>query len=159
VSVATRRARADLVRGRRAGVVSRLLAGGIDLVATAVILFGLLVGFSTLRYIVGVGPLRLPRPSALFSAAAFPLVEVGYLATTWSASGRSIGKEIVGLRAVRAAGTRLEPWRAFLRAAVCTVLGGPFLLWALVSSRNAAIHDLALRTAVVHDWSDEVRTA
>jgi uncharacterized RDD family membrane protein YckC len=31
-----------------------------------------------------------------------------------------------------------------------------FLLWALVSKRNAGIHDLLLSTAVVHDWEPRV---
>jgi uncharacterized RDD family membrane protein YckC len=158
VTVATRRARADRVRGRRAGLISRLLADGIDLVVTGMILFGALIGFAVVRYMVGSAPLRLPRVSGVFTAVAFPLTEIVYLAITWAGSGRSVGKSLVGLRVVRAEGARLGRLQATVRAVLCTFFGGPSLLWAAFSSRNAAVHDLVLHTTVVHDWSDEVRT-
>ncbi len=158
MSVAARRARADRVRGTRAGLISRILAGGIDLVVTGMILFGALIAFAVIRYMLGSAPLRLPRVSATFTAIAFPLTEIVYLSITWSGSGRSVGKALVGLRVVRNEGTRLGRLQATLRAVLCTFFGGPSLLWSAFSSRNAAVHDLVLHTTVVHDWSDEVRT-
>jgi uncharacterized RDD family membrane protein YckC len=158
VTVASRRARADRVRGRRAGLVSRLLADGIDLVVTGLILFGALVAFAVVRYMVGSAPLRLPRVSGIFTAAAYPLTEWLYLSISWSGNGQSVGKALVGLRVVRNDGSRMGRLRATARALVCTLIGGLSLLWALFSSRNAAVHDLWLHTTVVHDWSDEVRT-
>ena len=157
MTAATRRSRAQAVTGRRAGLVSRLLADGIDLLVTAILLFGFLVAFAVVRYMLGAGTLRLPHAGTTFTAIGFPLVEIAYLATTWSASGRSAGKELVGLRVVRGDGARLEPWRAGTRAAVCTIFGGPSLLWSALSSRNAALHDLMLGTTVVHDWPDAAR--
>jgi uncharacterized RDD family membrane protein YckC len=157
MTVASRRARADRMRGRRAGLVSRLLADGIDLVVAGLILFGALVAFAVVRYMVGSAPLRLPRVSGIFDAVAFSITAVLYLAITWAGSGRSVGKGLVGLRVVRSDGSRLGGFRATMRAFVCTLF--PLsLLWALFSSRNAAVHDLLLHTTVVHDWSDEVRT-
>ena len=158
MTVASRRDRAERVRGRRAGLVSRLLADGVDLAIVGLILFGALVTFAVVRYMVGSAPLRLPRVSGIFTAAAFPITEVAYLATSWSAGGSSVGKKLVGLRVVRREGARLGKLQATMRAVVCTLVGGPSLLWAVFSSRNAAVHDLVLHTAVVHDWSDEVRT-
>jgi uncharacterized RDD family membrane protein YckC len=135
-----------------------LLADGIDLVVTGMLLFGALIAFAVVRYMVGSAPLRLPRVSGTFTAVAFPLTEILYLSVTWSGTGRSVGKQLVGLRVVRSEGSRLGRFQATLRAVVCTFFGGPSLLWAAFSSRNAAVHDLLLHTTVVHDWSDEVRT-
>ena len=101
MTVANRRARAGLVLGRRAGLVSRVLAGGIDLAVTGLIVFGGLVGFAVVRYMLGLAPLQLPRVSGIFTLVAFPITEAVYLAITWSKSGRSVGKKIVGLRVVR----------------------------------------------------------
>jgi len=43
--------------------------------------------------------------------------------------------------------------RAVARAVVCTVLGVVSLLWVVVSSRRAALHDLLVGSTVVYDWS------
>jgi uncharacterized RDD family membrane protein YckC len=145
------------MRGRRSGLVSRLLADAVDLAVAGIILFGALVGFAVVRYMVGSAPLRLPRVSGIFTAAAYPITVWLYLAISWSRHGRSVGKALVGLRVVRNDGSRMGRLRATIRALVCTLF--PLsLFWALFSSRNAAVHDLLLQTTVVHDWSDEVRT-
>ena len=99
-----------------------------------------------------------PRVSGIFTLVAFPITEAVYLAITWSKSGRSVGKKIVGLRVVRNEGVPLGLRRSTPRAILCALWGGPSLLWSAFSSRNAAVHDLVLHTTVVHDWSDEVRT-
>jgi uncharacterized RDD family membrane protein YckC len=154
VTAKTRAARARRLRGRRAGIVSRIIADGIDLVTAAAILFGLLLAFSIVRYMASGDSFRLPRVGALFTAVWLPVVQIVYLAAAWSTSGRSLGKDIVGLRVVRNDGRRLGRGRAIARAVVCTLFGGPSLLWAMVSKRNAAVHDLVLNTAVVYDWPD-----
>jgi Predicted membrane protein/domain len=158
VTVASRRARADRMRGRRAGLVSRLLADAMDLAVAGFILFGALVAFAVVRYMVGAAPLQLPRVSGIFTAAAFPITLAIYLSITWSGNGRSVGKALVGLRVVRNEGAPLGKFRATMRAVLCTLFGGLSLLWVLFSSRNAAVHDLVVHSTVVHDWSDEVRT-
>jgi uncharacterized RDD family membrane protein YckC len=75
-----------------------------------------------------------------------------YLTFTWSASGRSLGDQVMGLRVVVVGeGHRLRGGRAFLRALICAVfpLG---LLWCAVDRRRRAVHDLLLGTHVVYDW-------
>ena len=158
MSSAERKARAIAVRGHRAGFLTRLVAGGIDLVVTALILFGVLVAFAIGRYLVGSAPLTLPRVHGLFTAAAYPVVEVLYLATAWATTGRTVGDQLLGLRVVRGSGTRLGKIQSLLRAAFCSAFGFVSMLWILVSSKNNAIHDILFRTAVVYDWSDAVRT-
>jgi|SRR6478672_3099094 uncharacterized RDD family membrane protein YckC len=157
MSAATRRARAAAVRGRRAGLASRLLADGIDFLVIGVLLFSLLFVFASLRYFVD-GEFNMPHIGAVFSAAAFPLVAVVYLTVLWTATGRSVGKHLLGLRVVRDDGSPLGVMRAAARSVLCVVLGIFSLLWAAVSKRNAGVHDLVLRTSVVHDWAAVVRT-
>jgi uncharacterized RDD family membrane protein YckC len=145
------------VRGRRAGLVSRALADGIDLLVIGLLVFGILVGFAALRYFVD-GEFDMPHIGAVFSATAFPVVAVVYLTVLWTATGRTVGKHLLGLRVVRDDGTPLGALRAAARSLICVVLGVLSLLWAAVSKRNAGVHDLVLRTSVVHDWATTVRT-
>jgi len=154
---ADRRARAAAVRGRRARLVSRALAARVDFVVIGLLLFGILVGFAALRYLVD-GEFDMPHIGAVFSATAFPLVAVIYLTVLWTTTGRSVGKHLFGLRVVRDDGTPLGILRAAARSLVCVVLGAVSLLWAAVSKRNAGVHDLVLRTSVVHDWAATVST-
>ena len=152
MSAASRRARAAAVHGRRAGLASRALADGIDFVVVGLVLFAVLIGFAALRYLVD-GEFEMPHIGAAFSAAAFPFVAVLYLTVCWSATGRSVGKHLFGLRVVRDDGRPLGLLRAFARSLVCVVIGVLSLLWAAVSRRNAGVHDLIVRSSVVHDWA------
>jgi uncharacterized RDD family membrane protein YckC len=152
VSASSRRARAAAVHGRRAGLISRVMADGIDFFVVGLLLFGLLVGFAVVRYLVD-GTLKLPHIRTVFSAAAFPLVAMLYLTVFWSATGRSVGKHLLGLRVVRDNGSRMGVVRAASRAVICVTFAVSSLAWVVFSKRNAAVHDLLLRTSVVHDWS------
>jgi uncharacterized RDD family membrane protein YckC len=139
------------VHGRRAGLASRALADGVDFFVVGMLLFGILVGFAALRYFVD-GDFEMPQIGAVFSAAAFPLVAIVYLTVCWSATGRSVGKHLFGLRVVRDDGRRVGVLRASARSFLCVAIGVFSLLWAAVSRRNAGVHDLVVRTSVVHDW-------
>jgi uncharacterized RDD family membrane protein YckC len=152
MSAATRRARAAAVRGRRAGLVSRALADGVDFVVIGLLLFAVLVVFAVLRYLVD-GDFEMPRIGAAFSATAFPAVAFLYLTVAWSVTGSSIGKHLFGLRVVRDDGTPIGVPRAAARSLLCVVIGVLSLLWVAVSRRNAGVHDLVVRTSVVHDWA------
>jgi len=152
MSAATRRAQAAAVRGRRAGLVSRALADAVDFVVVGLLLFAAFLGFAGLRYLVD-GDFEMPRVHAAFSAGAFPVVAVLYLTVLWSATGSSIGKHLFGLRVVHDDGTPIGVLRAAARSLLCVVIGVLSLLWAAVSRRNAGVHDLVVRTSVVHDWA------
>ena len=115
---------------------------------------GLFVAFGVAKYLLGSDSVDLPKTGLLQTGVGWPTVEFLYLAIAWAATGRSIGKQLFGLRAINGDGARLGRWRACARAAWCTFFGIPSLLWAGVSSRNAAVHDIVFRTAVVHDWSE-----
>jgi uncharacterized RDD family membrane protein YckC len=141
------------VRGRRAGVATRYAAAGIDFLVAGALLFGALVGFAAVRYLFGGTAFELPRAGAVFDAAAFPVIAVVYLVVAWTTSGRTVGSALFGLRVVRDTGGRVGVLRAAGRALICTTFGVLSLAWAAISTRNAAVHDLLLRTSVVHDWS------
>jgi uncharacterized RDD family membrane protein YckC len=87
---------------------------------------------------------------------AFTALAVAYLTFGWSATGRSIGKRVAGLRLVTADGQQLSPSRAFLRAVLCVVFPVGFL-WALFSMRNRSVQDLIVRTTVLYDWGITIR--
>jgi uncharacterized RDD family membrane protein YckC len=146
------------MQGLRAGLVTRLFADGIDLVAVVALYVIVLAGFAVVRFLLTSSDLRLPRPGATFNALAVWVVQVVYLAIGWSGTTRTVGKQLMGLRVVRSDGRLLSrPW-GFLRALVCSIIGEPLLLWAAFSSRNAALYDLWLDTAVVYDWRTNAQT-
>jgi uncharacterized RDD family membrane protein YckC len=147
-----RRGRAHALQGKRAGIISRLIADGIDLVAVIVWYVGLLVAYAVVKFLLTSADLRLPRPGATFNSIAIIVVQIVYLGIGWSGTTRTVGKELMGLRVVRSDGRLLARRWGFLRAVVCTFIGEPLLLWAAVSHRNAAVYDLWLDTAVIYDW-------
>ena len=150
-----RNARAADLQGTRAGAVSRFLAIAVDVgVAWGVFL----VGFASIGLVwdfLHSGSVRLASPgpvvTALLTAAVFVLLLAFGTATT----GRTIGKQVMGLRVVTADATRVPAGTALVRALGYLVvpIGGA---WILVSRRNASLQDLACRTVVVYDWFPEV---
>lgn len=149
-----RNPRAQALQGSRAGIVSRSLAFGADigiafLVYTVVVAVGGFVWdlFFSSR-------VEIPKPPAWLSAVAIFWILVIYLALGWGSTGRTVGKQLMGLRVVRADGRSLKPRQAFVRALFCAVLY-PGLLLALVDRRNRSVQDMVLKTVVVYDWVPE----
>jgi uncharacterized RDD family membrane protein YckC len=139
-------------QGRRAGIVSRIGADAIDLVVIFVIYFCGLVVFAGVRYLASRHSFDVPHASPTVNLIAILCLQVVYLTTGWSGERRTVGKALVGLRVVTDTGYEVGVGRAFVRAVVCTIIGGPLLLWAAVSPRNAALYDGPLHTAVVYRW-------
>lgn len=113
------------------------------------------LGVSAFRLVLRPRIFRWPEPGALnlsvMGAAVFAL----YLAVSWAATGRSAGKQIMGLRAVRPDGSRIGLGRASVRAVVCVLF--PFgLLWCAFDRQGRAVHDLIAGTSVVYDWRRRV---
>lgn len=79
-------------------------------------------------------------------------IGVLYLTYFWVTTGRTPGKQVLGLRVVDPADRRLRVWRAGARAILC-LLSPVGLLWVVVSRRNASIQDLVVRSAVAYDWA------
>jgi uncharacterized RDD family membrane protein YckC len=143
--------RGQQLQGLRAGFVSRAVASGIDV---------LLVLFI---YVVGVILVSIAWDlffSKSISVAAPPhwvnelvawIFLVVYLTAGWWSTGRTLGKQMLGLRVVRSDGSSLRFWRALFRAILCASFF-PVLLLALVNRRNRGLEDVAFGTVVTYDW-------
>jgi uncharacterized RDD family membrane protein YckC len=147
-----RHPQAKALQGHRAGFVSRIAADAVDLGVIWAIGLSLLLFAGVVRYLLTGPPLRIPVLPNWLDAAAGTVIAVGYLASGWASTGRTVGKQVAGLRVLDHAGRPPSPRRALLRAALY-VLFPAGLLWVLVSRRNASVQDLLVGTAVIYDWS------
>jgi uncharacterized RDD family membrane protein YckC len=86
------------------------------------------------------------------------VILVLYLTAGWASAGRTLGKQMMGLRVVRSDGSQLRFGRAFLRAVLCATFF-PVLLLALVNRRNRGLEDVAFGTVVAYDWFPEASEA
>jgi uncharacterized RDD family membrane protein YckC len=148
----SRYAEARALQGHRAGFASRVVADLIDLGVAWLLGLSALVAGGVIIYLVTGPPFHLPVLPNWLDAGAGGVVAVVYLTFTWAATGRSVGKQIAGLRVVTEAGRRMPVWRSFVRA-VLYVLFPLGLLWVLASRRNASVQDLVVRTVVLYDWA------
>jgi uncharacterized RDD family membrane protein YckC len=146
--------RARSFQGLRAGFVSRALAAVIDAALVAALVAGLVVGWSLLRSL-GESSFELSLPGTWGAFALGEVLLLVYLWITWSTTGRSIGKQVMGLRLVNFRGELMRPGGALLRAALC-VLFPMGLLWCLFSRHNHSVADIVLRTSVIYDWKARV---
>jgi uncharacterized RDD family membrane protein YckC len=154
VSRLIRNPRARALQGHRAGIVSRALAFAADLGVAFVLTSLLFAGASLLWDLFFSDDLAVPRPASWVSAGAIFVILVLTLGLGWGSTGRSIGKQIVGLRVVRADGAPLEAGQAYLRAFLCALLPVGLLL-ALFDRRNRSVQDVWCKTVVVYDWVPE----
>ncbi len=139
-------------QGRRAGVVTRMVAALID---GAVVVLVLVAGYAALAgllFMLDPRSFEFPDTNLLLSFAAGFGVSVLYLTVAWSISGRTYGDLVMGLRVVSFRGRKLRVVGAFVRAVFCTAF--PIgLLWCAVSPANRSVQDVVLRTSVVYDWT------
>ncbi|HEY3722542.1 MAG TPA: RDD family protein [Acidimicrobiia bacterium] len=148
-----RNATARGLQGKRAGIASRVTADAIDWGIVVLIYVGILVCVALADYLVGSGSFHVPRPPAGVTLGSEWVIAVLYLTAGWTGTNRTIGKSVMGLRVVTNRGQLLRPRRSFLRALICATLGAIALAWVIVSRRRAGIHDIAVRTSVVYDWT------
>jgi uncharacterized RDD family membrane protein YckC len=139
------------MQGRRAGVASRFLADGIDLVVVLASVAGVYLAFAGFKFLVRPRAFAWPEPSALNLGTLGWIILIAYLTIGWANTGRTFGKTVLGLRVVGADGSPPHLWRAFVRALLCAAF--PIgLFWSAVSRRSASVQDLLVRTTVVYDW-------
>jgi uncharacterized RDD family membrane protein YckC len=147
-----RYAEARALQGHRAGFASRVVSDLVDLGVVWLLGLSALLAAGVVSYLLTGPPLRLPVLPNWLDASAGAAIAVGYLTLSWSATGRSVGKQVAGLRVVDRGGQRLSLRRSFARA-LLYVLFPAGLLWVLASRRNASLQDLVVGTAVVYDWA------
>lgn len=139
-------------QGRRAGVVSRVLANTVDFAVVVVVVAAGYGAVSAALFLWSPSRFHFPdfRGGALLLAGA--LVMLCYLLVSWAMTGQTYGDHLLGLRVVGPRGERLPLVVAAARAVLC--LAFPLgVLWVAVSRTNRSVQDLLLRTSVVYDWA------
>ena len=140
------------LQGRRAGLISRLLANTVDFGVVTVIVAGGYAAVAALRFLWNSRSFTFPTPGFGLVVIAGSVVMVLYLTACWTTTGRTYGDHLLGLRVVGWRRRRLRPVPALLRAGLC-VLFPIGLFWIAVSRDNRSAQDVLLRSSVVYDWS------
>jgi uncharacterized RDD family membrane protein YckC len=148
--------------GQPAGLVSRLVAFLIDIVFISVAFVAAKWLLDAVQSVMGGGILLsripIPSPEAAFVSlhvSGTMLFGVGYLLLFWTASGKTPGKAVLGLRVVTRDGHRLKLGHSLLRivgyvlSAITFYLG---FLWVAVDARQRGWHDHLAGTQVVYCW-------
>ena len=139
------------VQGLRAGLVSRLIAGGIDYVTVAILTIGSYIGLAVLRFLIDPRNYRVPRWTFGTFVAVGLAFMVLYLWGCWATYGRTVGNRVLGLRVVGRNGGRVNWFIALIRSVSCAIV--PIgLVWCAISRENRSIQDILFRTSVIHDW-------
>jgi uncharacterized RDD family membrane protein YckC len=143
--------RAQQLQGLRAGFFSRALASGTDVLLVLCIYVAGVVVASIAWDLFFSKTVSVSVPPHWLNELTVWILLVLYLTTSWASAGRTLGKQIMGLRVIRSDGSRLGLWRALLRAVLCATFF-PVLLLALVNRRNRGLEDVACGTVVAYDW-------
>src|SRR5688500_14279948 len=133
-----------------AGVVTRLLAAGVDVVAVVLLTVVLDLTAAGVRFVWSPVNFRWPRPETEIAVVVLLGVAVLYLTVAWATTGRTYGGRLLGLRVLSGRGELLGWTRSFLRA-VTSVLWPVGLLWSGISRTRSSLQDLVFRTVVVYD--------
>lgn len=143
-------------QGRRAGLVTRSIAAGMDLVLISAATFALAVAFQVLDQFLTPW-FNLPIPTVQAYVAIGVAALWLYATWSWSATGRTLGNQLMGLRVLDRRGAQPGLRLSAVRALCCIVfpLG---LLWVLASGANRSAQDVLLRTTVVYDWVNDLPT-
>lgn len=137
-----------------AGIVTRGIAGAIDLGAVLVLMGSGYLAVAFVRLLFSPQTFTFSQPGIFLSTTAFITVSTVYLTVCWASTGRTVGNVVMGLRVITS-GHRLVRWPlALVRAALC-VLFAFGLGWAVIDRRRRSLQDILLRTTVVYDWRQD----
>ena len=138
-------------QGKRAGLVTRMVAASLD---GLVVVLVLLMGYAALAvflFLLDPRGFSFPDVGLLFSMASAFVVLVVYQTLAWRLAGRTYGGRVMGLRVVNFRGRRLRLAGSFARS----LFSASFpigILWVAVSREHRSVQDVVLRTSVVYDW-------
>lgn len=147
--------RATSLQGARAGLVSRLVANGIDAVVVVVLVSVAYLTAAGFAFFIDPQDFKFPKPHLFLTSTLSTSATAVYLAVGWWISGRTPGKQVVGLRVVDVSGTSVGLGRSIARAVACLLFPLGFL-WTAFSMRQASVQDLLLNTAVIYDWESHL---
>jgi uncharacterized RDD family membrane protein YckC len=143
--------RAQQLQGLRAGFFSRAVASGTDVLLVFCVYAGGFVVANISWDLFFSKSVSLSVPPHWVNELMVWVLLVAYLTAGWGIAGRTLGKQMMGLRVVRSDGNRLRFPRAFLRAVLCATIFAVLLL-ALVNRRNRGLEDVVFGTVVAYDW-------
>jgi len=145
--------RGQQLQGLRAGFLSRAVASGTDvvLVLCIYVVGVILVSIAWDLFFSKSKSISIVVPPHWLNGALLWMLLVVYLTAGWTSTGRTPGKQMLGLRVVRSDRSPLRLSRALLRALLCASFF-PALLLALVNRRNRGLEDVAFGTVVTYDW-------
>src|SRR3954470_20661004 len=87
-------------QGRRAGVVSRVVANTVDFVIVALVVAGGYFGLCALLFLWSPSAFTFPDTSWAVLLIAAGAVAFSYLTLSWAMTGRTYGDHLLGLRLV-----------------------------------------------------------
>lgn len=131
--------------------MSRFLAAIIDLAITVGAILLSYLGIGAVAFVLRPRAFRWPDPGALTLGGVWWILLVVYLTFSWTASGRTIGAQVMGLRVTDLSGGKLHAPRALLRAVFCAAFPVG-LVWCAIDRRSRALHDLLVGSRVTYDW-------
>ena len=153
--VSQRRLERWRLEGTYAGGASRLFGYIID---TVIITTSFVLGATVVEYIVStVFPveLNLDDTAPWISAIALFVWSFVYFAYSLAATGRTIGKAIIGTKVYRADGADLGAWRAIVRVLAMSLSFALLFvgfMFILIRKDRRALHDLIAGTCEVFWW-------
>jgi uncharacterized RDD family membrane protein YckC len=142
---------ARAIQGLRAGVITRVIAGGIDYAVIFGFAGGCWIAWAALLFLLDPRSFEFPSWTlGQFVLLGFVAMVI-YLWLGFATNGRTIGGRVMGVRVVGRKGTRMAWGVALVRAVFCTVFPVG-LFWCAISRQNRSVQDIVLRSSVIHDW-------
>ena len=134
----------------RAGIVTRLLAAAVDLLAVLGSTVGFYAAAAAAMFLWSPLSFQWPADESLRLSIVGMVLAITYLGVGWATAGRSWGAALLGVRVVGAGCQRLGWARALLRAVLCVVF--PIgLLWVAVSAGRRSVQDVLVGSVVIYD--------
>jgi uncharacterized RDD family membrane protein YckC len=143
--------RGEQLQGLRAGFASRAVASGTDVVLVLCVYAVGVILVNVAWDLLFSSSLSVSVPPHWLNELLLWILLVAYLTAGWWTTGRTPGKQIVGLRVVQSDGSPLRFLQALFRALLCASFF-PALLLAMLNRRNRGLEDVAFRTVVTYDW-------
>ena len=132
-------------QGHEAGLVTRGLAGTLDVVVAVIATVVLYLTIAGAKLVIAPRKFHFPEMPFLLGVGGALTILVLYLATAWTLSGRSYGGRVMGIRVLGRQGRRVRAPVALARA-VLYVVFPVGLLWILVNRQKRSLQDVVLRT-------------
>ena len=145
-------------QGRRAGIVTRVVANAVDLGVVIAIVGAIYALIAATAFLLRPRTFQWPTGLGWGIPVIGVVIVIPYLTLSWFITGRTYGDTLLGVRVVNHRGERMGIASAVLRAVACTLF--PIgLFWIVISPENRSLQDIVLRTAVIYDWAPRPATA